>query len=540
MKKKWVLLTALLAVLLALTGGVLVAQAESVLARVTEMGNSLPQGYGVIRVADLQVAVIERDLTLLDIREVAEYEAGHLENSFNVPIRTLGENLNLLPDLNAEIVVICKGGARAAQAGAALMFLGYTNIKILAGGFDAWAGEELPTTMEPFVVEPGTAPEIDADVFAAINAYLTNLPQGFALVSSQNLSVELVENPPVLIDVRGTEEFGKGYIEGANHIWINEFVNRLGELPEDKSTPIVVYCASGYRGGYAAVFLNMLGYTNVRNLSGGTNAWAAAGLPLAGVPFDLAGAFDAYLEGLPSTFGALRPDDLAALLDSDAEILLVDVRTPDEYSEGFIEGAINVPLNEVMSSLSMFPNLDEQIVIYCGSGHRSALVMVGLNMLGYTNVSSMMTGVGGWKTREYPLTQELVEYAGGTAPAFDPQALAVVSEFMNNIPTGYYVVRPADLSVELVENAPFLVDVRGTGEYANGYIEGAINIPLVELVDRVSELPQEKDAAIVVYDNPTHRSSIAMTYLRMAGYTNVRVLGGGTGAWTNANLPLVQ
>ena len=192
MKKKWVLLTALLAVLLALTGGVLVAQAESVLARVTEMGNSLPQGYGVIRVADLQVAVIERDLTLLDIREVAEYEAGHLENSFNVPIRTLGENLNLLPDLNAEIVVICKGGARAAQAGAALMFLGYTNIKILAGGFDAWAGEELPTTMEPFVVEPGTAPEIDADVFAAINAYLTNLPQGFALVSSQNLSVELV------------------------------------------------------------------------------------------------------------------------------------------------------------------------------------------------------------------------------------------------------------------------------------------------------------------------------------------------------------
>lgn len=540
MKKKWVLLTALLAVLLALTGGVLVAQSDAVTARVVEFGQSLPKGYAVISIDDAQILMIEKAVTLLDVREVAEYEAGHLENSFNVPIRELAKNLNLLPDLDAEILVICKGGGRATLANAALRILGYTNVKTLSGGYDAWAGEELPTTTEGFTVAPATAPDFDAEVLAAVDAYLSTLPAGFGFVGARDLATELVEAPPYLLDVRTIEEFGAGYIEGTEHIWVNELVNNLDALPADKDTKIVVYCAKGIRGAYATVMLRLLGYTNVRNLSGGSNAWVAAGLPLAGVPFDLAGAFDAYLEGLPSTFGALRPDDLAALLDSDTEFLLVDVRTPDEYSEGFIEGAINVPLNEVMSSLSMFPNLDEQIVIYCGSGHRSALVMVGLNLLGYTNVSSMLTGVGGWKTREYPLTQEVVEYTGGTAPAFDPQVFAIVSDFLNNIPQGYYVVRPADLSVELVENAPFLVDVRGAGEYANGYIEGAVNIPLVELVDRVSELPQEKDAAIVVYDNPTHRSSIAMTYLRMAGYTNVRVLGGGTGAWTNANLPLVQ
>jgi rhodanese-related sulfurtransferase len=52
--------------------------------------------------------------------------------------------------------------------------------------------------------------------------------------------------------------------------------------------------------------------------------------------------------------------------------------------------------------------------------------------------------------------------------------------------------------------------------------------------------PQDLTASIVVYDNPTHRSSMALTMLRLMGYENVRVLGGGTGAWANAELPLVK
>ena len=46
-------------------------------------------------------------------------------------------------------------------------------------------------------------------------------------------------------------------------------------------------------------------------------------------------------------------------------------------------------------------------------------------------------------------------------------------------------------------------------------------------------------AAIVIYDNPTHRSSMAMTILRMLGYENVRVLAGAVGGWTNAGQALV-
>jgi rhodanese-related sulfurtransferase len=54
----------------------------------------------------------------------------------------------------------------------------------------------------------------------------------------------------------------------------------LAQLPADKAAPIVVTCKSGHRGGIVMMYLNFLGYTNVRNLGGGMNAWIAAELPV--------------------------------------------------------------------------------------------------------------------------------------------------------------------------------------------------------------------------------------------------------------------
>jgi rhodanese-related sulfurtransferase len=542
----------LLLVALVLPGVMVMAQeaavADLVTERVTEWGSALPQGYGVTKVEDLLVGLSERDIVLLDVREAAEYEAGHIEGAFNVPIRTLGQNLDLLPDLNAEIMVICKGGARASYASAALQFLGYTNVKILAGGNDAWVGEELPVATEAYMPEAGTAPEIAPELVEIADAALSGLPEGFALVSATNLAAELVETTPFLIDVRSNDEFATGTIEGAQHLWINEFAARLDELPEDKDANIVVFCASGYRGGIAAVMLDVLGYTNVRNLSGGLNAWKAASLPIFGAPeettapvagFEPVAFFTEYVAALPGSFGAVRPADLKAELDGGATPLLVDVRTADEYAEGYIAGAINVPINELADNLNLLPDLDADIVVYCGSGHRSALALTALNTMGYTNVRSMISGFGAWTGAGYEASQEPVEVVAGTAPAFDPAALELAAGFLSSIQPGYWTVKPADLNVELVENAPVLIDVRTDAEWADGYIAGAQHIPFRDFMTRLAELPQDMTANIVIYDNPTHRSSMALAMLRMLGYENVRALGGGFGAWTKAELPTV-
>ncbi|MBL8131526.1 MAG: hypothetical protein JNL42_06685 [Anaerolineae bacterium] len=537
--KKFFLLTFVL--LLAISGVTALAQ-DTVLDRLVEYGSSLPQGYGIIRVDDVAAAVAEREVVLLDVREIAEYEAGHIPEAFNVPIRTLGQNLALLPDLDAEIIVVCKGGARAMLAQTSLRLLGYTNVLTFAGGFDAWVGEELPTTTDPFTVEAGTAPEVDPAVLAAVDGYLSSLPEGYGLVSATNLAAELVEKPILLIDVRSDEEWAEGYIEGAQHLWINSFVANLDQLPGDKDAAIVVYCAGGWRGGIAAVFMNLLGYTNVRNLSGGLNAWKTAELPLAGVPvaeFDLPTALTEYAAGMPETFNAVRVDDLKAELDAGNELFVLDVRTGDEYAESHIEGAVNVPLNELTDHLDMLPAFDAPIVVVCGSGHRSALAMVALNLLGYSNTRSMLSGMTSWTAKEYPVVQEPAEAAAGAAPEFDPALFAAVDGFIKSIPQGYWTVKAADLSVELVENPPMLVDVRTDSEFQAGAIEGALHMPLADFMTRLGELPTDLTTAMVIYDNPTHRSTIAMSLLRMLGYENVRVLAGGVGAWEKAELPLV-
>ncbi len=291
------LLLALLALLL--TGSVLMAQdtveapeaptaemlADVVIPALEAYNENLPQGFGTIKIDDFVALLAENpDVVILDVREPGEIEeSGVIEGSIHIPIRELGENIGALPDLDATVVVVCKGGFRAGQAMSALQMLGYENAKTLSGGFDAWVGEELPVVDEPVEFELGDVPEdIDPDLLQAVSYMLATIPQGFGGISPTDLSVALIEDPPeLLLDVRTVEEWADpGYIEGAVNIPIAELMSRVDELPEDLEAPIAVYCAAGTRGGIAMTMLRTMGYENVRNLSGGINGWIAAELPV--------------------------------------------------------------------------------------------------------------------------------------------------------------------------------------------------------------------------------------------------------------------
>jgi rhodanese-related sulfurtransferase len=64
---------------------------------------------------------------------------------------------------------------------------------------------------------------------------------------------------------------------------------------------------------------------------------------------------------------------------------LVDVRTPDEFAEGTVSGAVNIPLNEVAQRLDEFKG-KQQIVVFCRSGNRSTQAATILKQNGFTNV----------------------------------------------------------------------------------------------------------------------------------------------------------
>ena len=82
---------------------------------------------------------------------------------------------------------------------------------------------------------------------------------------------------PLLIDVREPDEFATERAEGAILLPISEFAERHEELPRDR--PLLMICQSGSRSMSATMFLLQRGWTDVRNVDGGTTAWVKAGLP---------------------------------------------------------------------------------------------------------------------------------------------------------------------------------------------------------------------------------------------------------------------
>lgn len=258
---------------------------EVVLPVLEEYNDNLPERYGTINVEGFVERLAENeDLVILDVREVEELEEnGTIDGAINVPLRTLGENLALLPDLDAEIVVLCKGGFRATIGMTALHVLGYENAHVLTGGFDAWVGEELPVVEAAVEAEAEDVPaDIDEELLDYVAVYLAELPEGWGVVRPLDFFEETFEAmPDLLLDVRSEEEWNDpGYIEGATHIWIDEFMPNFDQVTDDLEADIVVYCASSYRAGVVTTMLGMLGYENVRNMAGGIQGWIAADLPL--------------------------------------------------------------------------------------------------------------------------------------------------------------------------------------------------------------------------------------------------------------------
>ena len=77
--------------------------------------------------------------TIIDVREPWENEEGRIEGSQNIPLGTLPQKLEDLEDLKGqEIIVHCKGGGRSSTAKAFLSQQGFTHVRNLVGGFQAY------------------------------------------------------------------------------------------------------------------------------------------------------------------------------------------------------------------------------------------------------------------------------------------------------------------------------------------------------------------------------------------------------------------
>lgn len=95
-------------------------------------------------------------------------------------------------------------------------------------------------------------------------------------------------------------------------------------------------------------------------------------------------------------FTVITAEEAKTMLDSSNKVILVDVRTEDEYAEERIDGAVLIPHNEISSRAEAeLPKKDATIIVYCASGVRALEAAKILADLGYTNVYTM-GGILSW------------------------------------------------------------------------------------------------------------------------------------------------
>lgn len=109
----------------------------------------------------------------------------------------------------------------------------------------------------------------------------------------------------------------------------------------------------------------------------------------------------AVVDAQTATSQLISPVEYVTDFDDSASHLLIDVRTPDEFASGHIEGAVNIPVEEISGRLDEIPG-DAPIVVYCRSGNRSAAAARILTDAGYAPVYDL-GGIQDWVAEGLPI-----------------------------------------------------------------------------------------------------------------------------------------
>lgn len=191
-----------------------------------------------------------RGAWVVDVRSAGTFAEAFVPGTINIPLKKSFTNWAgaLLP-FDRDIVLLSgdDDAASAERAARLLMLIGFDRVR-------EWGG---------------------ADVIAAWSARYAPLGH-IAQVGPTDLPVN---DGVLVVDVRAASEWDAGHIPGAEHHFLGTLPDTAADLPRDR--PIVLQCAGGSRSMIAASLLAARGFTNVSNLSGGFDAWRAAGRPVA-------------------------------------------------------------------------------------------------------------------------------------------------------------------------------------------------------------------------------------------------------------------
>lgn len=352
--------------------------------------------YTTVDPADLCAKLKQnKGYLLLDVRSKGEYadsssfagyNFGHLRGAINIDVRELGTRLSEISEYrNRPVFLYCSHSQRSRRAGKMLADSGFTKVFNVNGGLTSLYYHSLYNV--PCL----------KDLLESSNPY--------AIISAKDLCRKMNNTlKPFLLDVRPDSAFrhisldakenAYGAFAGTINIPLADLEKRMAEVPHDRE--IIITDIYGDESAKAAQLLTQKGYTQVSVLIEGIDRLIQTD--------EKEVACKTSLYRSPAAYPILSTIEFARQYQHDKKIVLLDIRSREEYTNnhkeswrniGHLVNAVNMPADELRTASSI-PGVDKQstIVVYAfGNSPEIYAVADGLYKDGYTHVMALAGGI---------------------------------------------------------------------------------------------------------------------------------------------------
>ena len=358
------------------------------------------------------------------------------------------------------------------------------------------------------------------------NPQQTGLPV-FPRRSYQQVRAELLAGREIaLLDVREEDPHAQAHPLFAANLPLGRIeIDAYTKLPR-RDVPIVLIDGGEGHDLVAAERLRQLGYTDVALFDGGIDGWRVAGGELfrdVNVPSK---AFGELVEELAHT-PSLKAKEVQALIDAQANIVILDARRYDEYQTMSIPGSISVPGAELaLRARAIAPDPATTIIVNCAGRTRSIIGAQSLRNAGVPNrVAALRNGTIGWTLAGQQLQHgQSRAYAQTAAPA-GADATDAARALADR--AGVQRVDLAGLALLQQDGArtTYYLDVRSPAEFAAGSLPGFRSAPGGQLVQETEQFGPVRGARFVLLDDDGVRANMSASWLRQMNH-EVHVVDG--------------
>ncbi len=458
------------------------------------------------------------ELALIDVRELGPFSRSHLLFAVPLALSRLELRIDRLVPRRTAPIVLCSaaGDGLIERAAAKLTGFGYTDVSYLEGGVEAWgeAGFELFSGVN-----------VPSKAFGEFIEATCETPH---IAAAELKAMQDGGDDLVVLDSRPLKEFRKMSIPGGVDVPGAELALRVHDLAPDPATTVVVNCAGRTRSIIGAQSLINAGIPNrVVALENGTMGWHLAGFEL------MRGSEESFPqvseEGRAKALGAaarvaerfgvetISPRDFADWqYDRQRTLYLLDVRDPAEYRFAHLPGARPAPGGQLVQATDEYVGVrGARIVLTDDDGVRATMTASWLKQMGWDDVRVLEGGLDG----AAPATGKYRPRIPGLDSA-NPSTVGA-DELAGMIEAGEAVV----------------VDLADSLRYSRGHVAGAWFAIRSWMPENLEKLP---DAEMLVLTSPHGLLARLAAADAAASGRRVKVLAGGTDAWTGAGLPLEE